>query len=164
MSVTVAFSASPGSTLPRQELLEVERACEEIVFLDQQRQLLLTFLERRMHVIAPNTMALVGPSICAKLISAAGGIVELSRTPAGYIQVLGAQKKALHGMSTASAQLHRGHLGEVPMVTRAPQADQIKIVRMLASKTALAARVDACRTHPDGSHGEKLKEEIIMRY
>ena len=117
-----------------------------------------------MHVIAPNTMALVGPSICAKLISAAGGIVELSRTPAGYIQVLGAQKKALHGMSTATAQLHRGHLGEVPMVTRAPQADQIKIVRMLASKTALAARVDACRTHPDGSHGEKLKEDIIARY
>ena len=35
MSVTVAFSASPGSTLPRQELLEVERACGEIVFLDQ---------------------------------------------------------------------------------------------------------------------------------
>ena len=34
MSVTVAFSASPGSTLPRKELLEVERACEEIVFLD----------------------------------------------------------------------------------------------------------------------------------
>ena len=37
MSVTVAFSASPGSTLPRKEFLEVERACEEIVFLDQQR-------------------------------------------------------------------------------------------------------------------------------
>ena len=50
------------------------------------------------------------------------------------------------------------------MVTRAPQADQIKIVRMLASKTALTARVDACRTHPDGSHGEKLKEDIITRY
>ena len=50
------------------------------------------------------------------------------------------------------------------MVTKAPQADQIKIVRMLASKTALAARVDACRTQPDGGHGEKLKEDIIMRY
>ena len=35
---------------------------------------------------------------------------------------------------------------------------------MLASKTALAARVDACRSHSDGSHGEKLKEDIITRY
>ena len=89
MSVTVAFSASPGGRLSRQEFADVERACMEIVFLDQQRQLLLTFLERRMHIIAPNTMALVGASICAKLISAAGSITELSRTPAGNIQVLG---------------------------------------------------------------------------
>ena len=89
MSVTVAFSGSPGRRLTRPEFADCERACEEIVFLDYQRQLLLTFLERRMHIIAPNTMALVGASICAKLISAAGGIVELSRTPAGNIQVLG---------------------------------------------------------------------------
>ena len=60
--------------------------------------------------------------------------------------------------------MHRGHLGEAPMVTGAPQADQIKILRMLATKTALAARVDACGTQPDGSHGEKLKEDIIVRY
>ena len=43
---------------------------------------MLSFLEKQMHVIAPNVSALVGPSICAKLLSAAGGIVELSRTPA----------------------------------------------------------------------------------
>ena len=35
MSVTVAFSASPGSRLARQEFADVERACEEIVYLDQ---------------------------------------------------------------------------------------------------------------------------------
>lgn len=56
-----------------------------------------------MHIIAPNTMALVGATTCAKLISAAGGLIELSRTPAGNIQVLGSQKKALHGFSTANA-------------------------------------------------------------
>ena len=50
------------------------------------------------------------------------------------------------------------------MVTRAPQADQIKIVRMLATKTALTARIDACGTHPDGSQGEKLKQDIKERY
>ena len=35
MSVTVAFSASPGSTLSRKDFLEVERACDEIIFLDE---------------------------------------------------------------------------------------------------------------------------------
>ena len=111
-----------------------------------------------MHVIAPNTMALLGPSLCAKMISAAGGIIELSRTPACNIQVLGSERKALHGFSTQSIGLHRGHLGEAPMVLNAPQGDQIKIIRMLATKTAIAARVDACRSSLDGSQGEALKE------
>ena len=117
-----------------------------------------------MHVIAPNTMALLGASLCAKMISAAGGITELARTPASNIQVLGNQRKALHGFSTSSLGLHRGHLGEAPMVIKAPQADQIKIVRMLATKTAIAARVDACRSALDGSQGEALKEQILARY
>ena len=67
------------------EFSKLQRACEEILWLDEQCQLLLKFLESRMHVIAPNTMALLGASLCAKMISAAGGIVELSRTPASNI-------------------------------------------------------------------------------
>ena len=74
-------------------------------------------------MIAPNTAAVVGPEVCAKLIAAAGGILELSRTPACNIQVLGSQKKALNGMSTASAKLHRGHLGELDLVKNAPSKD-----------------------------------------
>jgi U4/U6 small nuclear ribonucleoprotein PRP31 len=125
---------------------------------------MLDFLERKMHVIAPNTLSIVGPTVCAKLISSAGGIVELSRTPACNIQVLGSQKKALHGMSTASVQLHRGHIGELDMVKNAPAGDQIKLVRMLATKSALAARIDAAGTHPDGEEGAKLKQGIMDRY
>ena len=44
-SVTVAFSASPGVTLSKQDYQEVDRACEEIIFLENKRQMLLTFLE-----------------------------------------------------------------------------------------------------------------------
>ena len=117
-----------------------------------------------MNVVAPNTMALLGATLTAKMISAAGGIVELSRTPASNILVLGSQRKALHGFSTQSLGLHRGHLGESSMVTNAPASDQTKLVRMLATKTAIAARVDACRSSLDGSQGEALKEQILARY
>lgn len=120
LSVTVAFSAAYGQMLGSEEFAKLQRACSEILWLDEKCQLLLKFLESRMHVIAPNTMALLGASLCAKIISAAGGIVELSRTPASNIQVLGSQKKALHGFSTANLGLHRGHIGEAPMVTNAP--------------------------------------------
>lgn len=67
-------------------------------------------------------------------------------------------------MSSATAGIHMGHLGESPMVTNAPQPDKIKLVRMLSTKTAIASRVDACRTHPDGKQGELLKEGILARY
>ena len=85
LSVTVAFSAADGQQLSADEFSKLRRACEEILWLDEQCQLLLEFLESRMHVIAPNTMALLGASLCAKMISAAGGITELSRTPASNI-------------------------------------------------------------------------------
>jgi U4/U6 small nuclear ribonucleoprotein PRP31 len=43
-----------------------------------------------MHYIAPNVSAIIGASITAKLVAAAGGIEELSLIPACNIQVLGA--------------------------------------------------------------------------
>jgi RNA processing factor Prp31 len=74
-----------------------------------------------MHLIAPNLCAVVfGNTIASKLIASPGGIVELAKTPASNIQVLGSQKKALHGLSTATATLHRGHIGEIDVVMNAP--------------------------------------------
>lgn len=67
---------------------------------------MLNFLENKMTLIAPNVSAIVGTRVAAKLIAAAGGIVELSRIPAGNIQVLGQQKKGfewnVHSYSIAS--------------------------------------------------------------
>ena len=120
MSVTVAFSASTGKSLPDKELAEVMRIADEVILLNDQKTVMLTYLENRMSQVAPNTSAIVGTRVAAKLIAAAGGIVELSKIPACNIQVLGSQKKALHGMSTASAQLHRGVLTEVDMYVNAP--------------------------------------------
>ena len=50
------------------------------------------------------------------------------------------------------------------MVKNAPAGDQIKLVRMLATKSALAARIDAAGTHPMGEEGAKLKQGIMDRY
>jgi U4/U6 small nuclear ribonucleoprotein PRP31 len=38
------------------------------------------------------------------------------------------------------------------------------MIRMLASKTALTSRVDVCKTYPDGSQGEQMREGILLRY
>jgi U4/U6 small nuclear ribonucleoprotein PRP31 len=110
MSLIVSFSASTGRQLTDLEQKEVMKLCEEVISLDHDKQKMLTFLETKMTLIAPNVSAIVGTRVAAKLIAAAGGIIELSRIPAVNIQVLGSQRKALNGMSTATAQLHRGHI------------------------------------------------------
>ena len=89
MSVTVSFSASSGRALTETESQEVIKLCEEVISSDHDKQKMLSFLEQRMTLIAPNVSAIVGTRVAAKLIAAAGGIQELSRIPACNIQVLG---------------------------------------------------------------------------
>ncbi len=85
MSLTVSFSASTGRQLSEKEYLEVRTLSNEVITLDGNKQKMLNFLERRMTLIAPNVSAIVGTRVAAKLIASAGGIVELSRIPAGNI-------------------------------------------------------------------------------
>lgn len=125
---------------------------------------MLSYIESRMNLIAPNVSAVNGTRVTAKLIAAAGGIHELARIPACNIQVLGSQKKALNGLSTANAQLHRGYLQEVDVASTAPPKFSMQIIRMLATKTALAARIDSCGTCSNGSEGKKLREGILARF
>ena len=77
---------------------------------------MLLFLESTMTVIAPNVCEIIGAKCTSKLISAAGGIVELSKIPASNILVIGAEKKVLNGLSAANAGIHRGFLSELDMV------------------------------------------------
>lgn len=74
-----------------------------------------------MHVIAPNICEIIGPKVTSKLVSAAGGIEELSRMPACNLLVLGAERRALNGLSAAQAGIHRGHLNSLEMVSNAPE-------------------------------------------
>jgi RNA processing factor Prp31 len=67
-------------------------------------------------------------------------------------------------MSTATAQLHRGHLQEVDLAVGAPPKFGMQIIRMLATKTALAARIDACGTCSNGFEGQKLRQGILERF
>jgi U4/U6 small nuclear ribonucleoprotein PRP31 len=137
------------------------KLCEEVIGLDSNKQKMLNYLENRMNLIAPNVSAICGTRVTAKLIASAGSIHELARIPACNIQVLGSQKKALHGLSTANAQLHRGHLQEVDLAVSAPPKFSMQIIRMLATKSTLAARIDSCGTCTNGSEGKKLREGIL---
>jgi RNA processing factor Prp31 len=40
----------------------------------------------------------------------------------------------------------------------------MQIIRMLSTKTALAARIDACGSSNDGNEGKKLRQGILERF
>ena len=82
MSVTVSFSASSGKTLSEKGLKEMHGFADEILQLENSKQRMLNYLERRMTLIAPNVSSIVGTRVASKLIASAGGIQELSRIPA----------------------------------------------------------------------------------
>lgn len=63
-------------------------------------------------------------------------------------------------MST-QGKLHRGILVETDLVKETPQEDQLKMIRMLASKSALTSRIDVCKTYPAGDQGASIREAII---
>ena len=112
MNITVAASMNKSNELKGIELDKLLYYWDDILNLNDKRKQILSYLENRMHYIAPNVMELLGTSVTAKMISAAGGIDELAAIPACNIQVLGAQKRALQGMSTQNLNLHVLYQGQ----------------------------------------------------
>lgn len=72
--MAISHHLNSEDALPDSEWQSVESLCEEIIYLEETKAKLIGFLEGQMGCVAPNTAALVGHSICARLIAAAGGL------------------------------------------------------------------------------------------
>ena len=111
MAVTVTGSATSGVPLTDDELRKVLDGCQEILGLEEDRNSMINFVSSRMHILAPNITAIVGPGIAALLVGVAGGLNELAAMPACNIEVLGGkQKKNLGGFGRASGLIHAGNI------------------------------------------------------
>ncbi len=133
---------------------------EELGNLDSLRKYMYEKIEEGMKKIAPNMTHLVGPIIGARLIADAGGLRRLARMPASTIQVLGAEDAFFRHLRSGSKCPKHGTIFRVPEVRNAPRKIRGKIARTLASKLAIAAKVD----YYGGEFiGDTLKEEWLKR-
>ncbi len=97
-----------------------------------------------MAAIAPNLMQMVGELVSAQLISHAGPLMNLAKHPASTIQILGAEKKALfRALKTKHDTPKYGLIYHSSIVGQAPPKLKAKIVRVLATKTAMDLHCDA---------------------
>ncbi|KAG1662685.1 hypothetical protein FOA52_014611 [Chlamydomonas sp. UWO 241] len=160
MVVTVTGTTTSGKALSAENLQKVEDGCEMALKLDEDKRLVLKFVESKMSNIAPNLSIVCGSEVAAKLMGVAGGLVSLSKMPACNVQVLGARKKNLAGMSSATTGNHQGFVVQCPLVMNTPPALKLKAMRLVASKCTLLARVDAYGQDPAGAIGIKMRDEI----
>jgi len=117
----------------------------EIEQLADTRTALAKEVSARANDVMPNTCALIGGLVAARLMANAGGLLPLSRLPASAIQVLGARTALFAHLKTHSPSPKHGIIFQHRRVHNAPRDVRGRVARVLAGKLAIAARIDYFR-------------------
>lgn len=131
-----------------------------ILDLYKLRETLEGYIDTVMKEVAPNIVSLVGPKLGARLMSLAGGLEKLAKLPASTIQVLGAEKALFRALRTGGKPPKHGVIFQHPAIHKNPRWQRGKIARFLASKLAIAAKIDYFTGR---FMGDKLESEFRER-
>ena len=124
----------------------VEDGCRQVLQLDGSRSFFHGYIAQHIRDLAPNLSDLVGPTIAARLIGAAGGLGPLGKITGNALCALGPrkQKVALGGYSLN--QSHRtGVIWECELIQTAPEVLATIASRLVSQRCALASRIDLNR-------------------
>lgn len=137
-----AASTSMGCDLSEVDLLNVKFFCDKVIGLIKYREELTGYLKDKMKKLAPNTSALVGETVGARLISHAGSLSNLAKYPASTIQILGAEKALFRALKTRGKTPKYGLLYHSSFIGKAQTKNKGKVSRYLANKLAMSSRID----------------------
>lgn len=99
-AVKSAAEVSMGTEITSDDLDNIQALAEQVVSFTEYRSQLSQYLSSRMSAIAPNLTALVGDLVGARLIAHAGSLMNLAKSPASTIQILGAEKALFRALKT----------------------------------------------------------------
>ena len=136
------------------------RVAGEIEQLADTRTALAKEVSARANDVMPNTSALIGGLVAARLMANAGGLLPLSRLPASAIQVLGARTALFAHLKTHTPSPKHGIIFQHRRVHNAPRDIRGRVARVLAGKLAIAARLDYFRGVAVPEFLEKAQERI----
>ena len=156
-----AAKRSKGGDMTPENLAIVKRLADEVIAQSDLRRVLADHIEAAMETVAPNVKELLTAAVGARIISKAGSLARLARLPASTIQILGAEKALFRALKTGSRPPKHGLLFQHPLIHSAPKWQRGKIARAVASKVAIAARIDYYRHNgKDSTVYSKLKIRI----
>lgn len=156
-SVKGAAEISMGTEITEDDLENIQALAEQVVGFTEYRSQLSSYLSARMQAIAPNLTSLVGELVGARLIAHAGSLMNLAKSPASTVQILGAEKALFRALKTKHDTPKYGLIYHASLIGQASGKNKGKIARMLATKSTLGIRVDALSDW--GQIGEGKKEE-----
>jgi nucleolar protein 56 len=151
---------SRGGQISDENLVIVQSISKQILDLFELRQLLEKHIESQMEIVAPNTSAILGSAVGARILAKAGSLKRLATMPASTIQVLGAEKALFRALKTGAQPPKHGLLFQHQLVHAAPRWQRGKIARAIAAKAAIAARVDVYGAGRNDTLLEKLNVRV----
>ena len=155
-----AAETSMGADVAEQDLAEIQALSHNVLELYELRKNIENYVDKTMEEVAPNTRAVAGALLGARLIAIAGSLQNLAMRPASTIQVLGAEKALFRSLKTGARPPKHGLIFQHALLHDAKRWQRGKIARVLAGKLAIAARADAF----GGRYvGDALKADIDKR-
>jgi len=140
----------------------INKVGEAIINLYKLRSALKDYIEDLMNEVCPNLAKIATPTIGARLIALAGGLKELAMLPSSTIQVLGAEKALFKHLTKGTPPPKHGVIFNHPFIQKLPKKQRGAMARTLASKIAIAAKVDAFT--PGKIIYEELLKELEERF
>lgn len=136
---------SKGGDMTPEHLAIVKRLADQVIAQSDLRRILSDHIEVAIETVAPNVKELLTASVGARIIAKAGSLARLAMLPASTIQVLGAEKALFRALKTGARPPKHGLIFQHPLIHSAPKWQRGKIARAIASKVAIAARIDYYR-------------------
>eukprot|EP00744_Colponema_vietnamica_P001724 GILI01002822.1.p1 GENE.GILI01002822.1~~GILI01002822.1.p1 ORF type:complete len:472 (-),score=200.79 GILI01002822.1:208-1623(-) len=155
---------SMGGDLAEVDWENIRTFAERVDSLNEYKASVQQYLVDKMMLVAPNLTMLIGQQIGAKLISKAGSLTNLAKSPASTIQILGAEKALFRALKKKKGNTPKyGLIFHSSFIQRSQKENRGKISRYLANKAAIASRIDCFMDAPPQVFGEKLKDQVEAR-
>ncbi len=158
---------SRGADISDENFEIVQTLAGQILDLHKLRKKMEDHMESQMKAVAPNLTAILGTTVSARMIAKAGSLRRLAMMPSSTIQIIGAERALFRSIKTGTQPPKHGLLFQHPLVHAAPRWQRGKIARAVASKAAIAARVDMHDKELNATLLEKLNiriDEIDKKY
>ena len=158
--ILVAVERSKGGDILEENLSIIKKLANEVIMQTELRRILAYQIEEMMEKIAPNIKDILTATVGARLMAKAGSLQKLSVMPSSTIQIIGAEKALFRSLKTGAPPPKHGILFQHPILHSAPKWQRGKIARAIASKIAIAARIDLFRK---GEKDQYISEQLNKR-